>query len=155
MSRFHRLALTVLAGSVAFALLAPSASGTAPITRGFTKDANKTCANYQARLDKLLKRSKDAETDRQYAAVLEDTGKLLGKLGEDLVKVTAPEEKATRYAALIQAFRDVAKHYEKAADAFRDGDADEARRETKKGVDASERGVRLSKRLNLPACGDG
>ena len=107
----------------------PEADASGTVQRGFKDDANEACASFQDRLNRLQERAEDVSADRQRAAVLEDTAELLDELMPETQRDYRPgqrEEACPLQGTCIRAFKDVARHYRRAAGLFRDGDVDRA-----------------------------
>jgi len=121
----------------------------------FTKDANEACASFQSRLNDLQKDAKNVSDNASRAEVLNNTAELLDELNTELEGIEAPADKQAKYDELIKAFEDVSTNYKAGASAFEDGNVDEAREATQKGVTASASGVTVATELDLPACGSG
>ena len=120
----------------------------------FTTQANKTCSQFQARLNTIQKRAQSA-TAANRAAILNDTADLLDELNTKLKSITPPADKKAQYDQLVKAFENVATDYRAGAKAFESGDDTTGRTKTQAGVTASAEGVRVATQLNLPACGAG
>jgi len=121
----------------------------------FTEEANAACASFQSRLNDLQKDAQDVSDNASRAEVLNKTADLLDELNTELEGIEAPADKQAKYDELIKAFEDVSTNYKAGASAFEDGNVDEAREATQKGVTASASGVTVATELELPACGSG